>query len=201
MNARLYDRLAAIASILFLVSLAAGTYYLAVWVTRDNESSVVKTSNEPDVFIEGVSLTRVNATGNPVFRMSADSMLHYPIDGSSAFTRPLLVSLDESRPTMSVRADKATASREGQSTVLEGNVVLTRAAEANNPALTVRTERLTLTPDDETARTDLPVQIEHGTVHLQGTGMEFDNLSRELRLNAQVRGDWTAPTKPSERQP
>ena len=199
MNARFYDRLAAFASILLLVSLAAGTYYLAVWVARDGDANVVTTSNEPDVFVEGVSLIRVNANGDPVFRMSADSMQHFPIDGSSAFRRPLLVSLDTSRPTMSVRAKTAVASREGQSTVLEGEVVLTRAAEPDNPALTVHTERLVLTPDDESARTDLPVRIEHGTLLLQGTGMEFDNLSRKLSLNANVRANWTAPT--ANRQP
>lgn len=189
MNARFYDRLAAMASIVFLLVLAAGTYYLAVWVSRDQDTTLTTTSNEPDVFVEGVSLTRVNTMGDPVFQMSASSMLHYPIDGSSEFRMPTLVSLAEDRPRMTLRANVATASREGQSTVLEGNVVLERQAMPDNPTLTIETERLVLTVDDETARTDLPVLISHGTARLSGVGMEFDNLLRTLRLNDQVQAD------------
>lgn len=186
MNARFYDRLAAVASIAFLLVLAAGTYYLAVWVSRDQKTTLITTSNKPDVFVEGVSLTRVNTDGNPVFQMSAQSMLHYPIDGTSEFRMPTLVSLDSNRPRMTVRADIAIANQDGQSTVLEGNVVLERQAMPENPTLTIKTERLVLTPDDETARTDLPVLIEHGTAKLRGIGMEFDNLLRTMRLHSQV---------------
>lgn len=192
MNPRFYDRLAAFASITFLVVLAAGSYYLAVWIGQEGKSRVVIKSNDPDVFVEGISLTRVNALGTPVFQMSAKTMLHFPIDGSSKFTQPVMVSLDLTRPRMTVRADIATASRSGQSTVLEGNVVLERQAAADNPTLTIKTERLTLTPDDETARTDLPVLISHGGSQLSGVGMEFDNLSRTLSLSAQVRVDLPA---------
>ncbi|MFK7964232.1 MAG: LPS export ABC transporter periplasmic protein LptC [Burkholderiaceae bacterium] len=192
MNARLYDRLAAFASITFLLVLAAGTYYLAVWVSRDLQSPVVVRSNEPDVFVEGVSLTRVDANGEPVFQMSAASMLHFPIDGSSRFTAPVLISLDQERPTMTVRADTATASASGKSTVLEGNVILERQAHEANPLLRVLTERLTLTSDNEMAETDLPVRIEHGNAVLTGTGMRFDNLKRTLELMAAVNANLAA---------
>lgn len=201
MNARFYDRLAAVASIVFMLILAAGTYYLAVWVSRDQQTSLITTSNEPDVFVEGVSLTRVNTQGDPIFQMSADSMLHYPIDGTSEFRMPTLVSLDSNRPRMTVRADLATASSEGQSTVLEGNVVIERQAIPQNPTLTIRTERLVLTPDNETARTELPVLIEHGTAQLSGVGMEFDNLSRTMRLHSQVQADIPEKATDSLRQP
>jgi len=189
-NPRLYDRLAAFASITFLLILAAGTYYLAVWVSRDAQSPVVVRSNEPDVFVEGVSLTRVGANGEPVFQMSAASMLHFPIDGSSLFQDPILISLDENRPTMTVRADSARASASGKSTVLEGAVILERQGYESNPRLRVLTERLTLTADNEIAQTDLPVRIEHGEAILTGTGMQFDNLKRTLRLLAAVNANW-----------
>ncbi len=128
-------------------------------------------------------------------------MLHYPIDGTSEFRMPTLVSLDRNRPRMTVRADIAVASQEGQSTVLEGNVVLERQAMPENPTLTIRTERLRLTPDDETARTELPVLIEHGSARLRGVGMEFDNLLRTMRLHSQVQADVPEKATDSLRQP
>ena len=35
------------------------------------------------------------AAGQPVFRMSAQRMLHFPVDDSSTFERPMLDSLDQ----------------------------------------------------------------------------------------------------------
>lgn len=190
MNARLYDRLAAFASIAFLLILGAGTYYLAIWAERPAGTAIETQSNVPDMFVEGVSLTRVDHTGEPVFQMSADSMMHFPFDGSSEFRAPVLVSLDPQRPKLTVRADTATATSDAAATVLSGNVILERQANSEAPVLVVRTERLVLSSDSETARTDLPVSIMQGSAHLTGIGMEFNNLEQTFRLSAQVRGVW-----------
>ncbi len=195
MTPRLYDRLAAIASILFLLVLGAATYYLAVWANRPGGTAIQTHSNVPDMFVEGVALTRLDHLGEPVFRMSADSMMHFPIDGSSEFRNPLLVSLDPTRPRLTVRALTATANQDASATVLTGDVILERQADANDPTLVVRTERLVISADSETARTDLPVRITHGPTRLTGVGMDFDNIERTFRLAAQVRGEWPDATE------
>lgn len=199
MRARLYDRLAAMASVAFLLTLAAGTYYLAVWVTRAPGTTTQVRTNEPDMFVEGVSLVRVNAQGSPAFQMSAQRMRHFPIDGSSEFDAPRLISVDPSRPRVTVTAQRAIASQNGDETVMSGDVLLRREADGEQPALEVRTERLVVNARTEVASTDLAVEIRQGHARLTGVGMEFDNLSRELSLHSQVSGYWPPPPSPDQR--
>jgi lipopolysaccharide export system protein LptC len=201
-DARLYDRLAAALSLAFLVVLGAGTYYLAAWATRDQSPAIQTRTNDPDVFVEGVSLTRTDSGGTPIFQMSAQSMRHFPFDDSSEFERPRLVSLDPGRPQLTMSADRAIASAEGKETVLSGNVTITRPAGPEKPALTVKTERLTLLAENEIARTNEKVEILQGAARLTAVGMEFDNVTRDLRLFSQIRGLWPPkePIPPTSNQ-
>ena len=196
MEGRVYDRLAAALSITFLLVLGAATYYLAAWATRDTSPQIQRKTNDPNVFVEGVSLTRTGVNGEPVFQMSAQSMRHFPFDGSSEFLEPRLVSLDTKRPKVTVKADRAIASKEGKQTVLTGNVVLTRQAAHDAQPLQVLTERLTLISDTELAKTDDKVRIRQGPAHLTAVGMEFDNQTRNLKLISQVRAVWPDAAKP-----
>lgn len=188
MNARLYDRIAAMMSVAFLVVLGAGTYYLAAWANRDTSPAIQIKTNDPDVFVEGVSLTRTDASGQPIFQMSAQSMQHFPFDGSSKFDQPRLISLDAAKPKVTLTADQAIASANGEQTELTGNVVLERQSGPEKPRLLIRTDRITLLSENQVARTDAKVQIEQGAARLVATGMEFNNLSRDLSLSSQVRG-------------
>ncbi|MEZ5741219.1 MAG: LPS export ABC transporter periplasmic protein LptC [Burkholderiaceae bacterium] len=190
MNARFYDRMAAILSIGFLVTLAAGSYYLAVWAARAPTHSISTRSNEPDVFVENVLLTKVNPQGKAVFRMSATSMRHFPIDGTSEFIDPELVSLDSERPELSVTARRGTANQAGDETVLTGQVTLRRRAAPERDELVVLSEHMIVNSATERASTPGPVRIQQGNGRIDGVGMEFDNLSNVLRLSSQVRGLW-----------
>lgn len=187
MNARFYDRIAAVLSVVFLLALAAGSYYLAVWVSREGGPGVRVQSNQPDVFVENVLLTKVDRAGRPVFRMSASDMRHYPIDGTSEFKDPLMVSLDPTRPTLTVVAERAVILPGGNETVLTGDVELRRREQPHSPELRILADQMIVDADHETARTDGPVEILHGGARLTGVGMEFDNVSRALQLSSRVK--------------
>lgn len=194
MTPRLYDRIAAALSMVLLLALAAGSYYLAQSSLREAGPATARgPTHEPDYFAEDVVFTRINAKGEPVFRMSAQRMLHYPDDQSSAYENPVLVSLDPAKPHISLRADQGRSSAEGEETTLSGNVVLVRAETGTEPAMTIRTEGVTVYSETEIARTDLPVRIERGTSVLTGVGMEFNNAARSLRVDSRVQLTWQPP--------
>jgi len=191
---RVYDRLAAGVSLALLLMLAAGTYFLAQFSLRDTGPAAARAlTHDPDYFVEDLVFTRINAHGDPVFRVSATRMLHYPDDQSSDFERPVLVSLDPQKPRVTVRAERGSTSADGKETVLTGNVVLVRDAGANEPAMTIRTESATVYSETEIARTDQPVRIERGDSVLTGVGMEFDNAARSLRVDSRVQLTWQPP--------
>ncbi len=194
MTPRVYDRLAAGVSVALLLILAAGTYFLAQFSLRDTGPAVARAlTHDPDYFVEDLVFTRINTQGDPVFRVSATRMLHYPDDQSSDFERPVLVSLDPEKPRVTVRADRGSTSADGKETVLTGNVVLVRDAGANEPAMTIRTESATVYSETEIARTDQPVRIERGDSVLTGVGMEFNNAARSLRVDSRVQLTWQPP--------
>lgn len=196
MNARLYDRLAAAVSLLLLVALAAGSYYLAQISLRFIVAPTQgERRHEPDYFAEGLVFTRVNVQGEPAFRLSAARMVHFPDDDTAEYEQPVVVSLDPAKPTVRLVADTGASSADGVETHLYGDVVMTRAASADEPAMTVRTDHVVLYSETEIARTDRPVRIERDGSVLTGVGMEFDNASRSLTVDSRVRGTWQPAPK------
>jgi len=196
MKQRFYDRFAAVLSIVLLAGLAGTTYYLAELSSIFRGPRAARhLSHEPDYFVEHFALTRMNARGEPVFRMSAARLVHFPDDDSSEFVSPVLVSLDPSRPLVTLRADRGRSTRDGEQTHLHDHVVMTRAAAGDKPELQVRTDYVLVLANEDVARTDRPVEITYGGSSLTGVGMEFNNAARVLNVRSQVRGVWAAPAR------
>ncbi len=190
------DRLAAAVSLLLILTLAAGSYYLAeIAAEAMGPAGVRKITHEPDYFVDGLALTKVNARGEPAFLLSAERMVHYPDDESSEFVQPRMVSLNPARPQVSLRAETARTDTKGDETELRGKVVLIRKSDGADPEMSVRSEHMIISTKTEIARTDQAVEILRGTSRLTGVGMEFDNAARHLQIDSRVRGTWQpAPT-------
>lgn len=198
MSGRIYDQVAAGISLLLLGILAGVTFYLADLASRDlSRGASRKVTHEPDYFVERFALTRLDSQGQPAFKMSALRLVHFPDDDSTEYQNPTLVSLDASKPQVTLNADRGRSTSDGVQTHLYDNVVLTRAAFADNPQLRVVTDYLLLLSKDDIARTDRPVRITSGESILTGVGMEFNNVTRRFEVKSQVKGTWIAPP-PSE---
>lgn len=200
MNPRFYDRLAAAVSVLLLALLATATYYLAEMADRGApDNSARKMQHVADYFVENFELTRLNARGEPVFRMTGNRLNHYPDDDSVDFIHPVLISLDTAKPLVTLRSERGMSTTGGVETHLYDNVVLTRAGYAGNPPMKVESEYMLLLSEQDIARTDKPVRITYGESVLNGIGMEFNNDTRQLALYSQVRGRWVAPPPKSKK--
>ena len=193
MNPRFYDRLAAAVSIGLLLTLAAGSYYLSEIAQRFVMPGLVQdTADIADAFGENVLLLRLNERGEPAFRMSADRMEHFRRSDTTRYTRPTMVSLDPAQPRVTVTALRGQSVRESQETILEGSVQLDRPGTAIDPPMQIRTEFARVFSDRELAVTDRPVVVTRGQSTLTGTGMEFNNRARTLRVDAEARGVWVS---------
>ncbi|MFT4102906.1 MAG: LPS export ABC transporter periplasmic protein LptC [Burkholderiaceae bacterium] len=194
MKQRVYDRLAAGVSVLLLAALAVATYYLAqTAIHPGGDSSARRKLHEPDYFVEDFQLTRLNPRGEPVFKLTATRLNHYPDDDTLDFLKPVLVSLDTTKPLVTIRSDRGRATPGGVETHLYDNVVLTRAGAGKSLPMKVESDYLLLLTEQDIARTDKPVRITYGESVLDGVGMEFNNDTRQIELYSQVRGRWTSP--------
>jgi lipopolysaccharide export system protein LptC len=190
-KARTYDRLAALLAIFLLSVLAAFTFYLAEFANRGDKPVESKTMlHEQDYFVERFTLVKLNAQGQPSFRLAADLMKHFPDDDTSEFVNPKLVSLDQNKPIITVVGDAGKAGPQGDIVELFGSVVLTRAPSEASKQLQLNTEYLLIDTNQETGTTDKPTKITQGASTLTGTGMSFDNLNRLFALHSNVKSTW-----------
>lgn len=194
MSARLFDRLAAIASMLILIGLGLLSYFLAQQAERlTRPGSPRLLTHEPDYFVDRMTLLKANAAGDPAVRIEAVRMRHFPDDRTIEFDQPRMVTLADNRPLIRISADQGTAPDTGERTELSGNVRIVREASDTAPALLARTDAATVLIEEKVIHTDRPVEIEMGSNRLSGVGMKLDSESRQLRLDSQVKGRLAPP--------
>jgi lipopolysaccharide export system protein LptC len=189
MSARLFDRLAAAASILILVGLGMLSYFLAQQAERLARPSTPRAlTHEPDYFVDRLRLLKANAAGDPAVRIEAVRMRHFPDDLTIEFDEPRLVTLTDNRPAIRVTADRGRSPDTGEKTDLFGNVRIVRDADRDHPPLLVLTEHATVLLEEKVVLTDQPVDIRMGPNRLTGVGMRLDSQSRQLQVDSRVRG-------------
>jgi lipopolysaccharide export system protein LptC len=196
MRVRLRDRLSSIISVFLLLALAGGSYYLAEKSSQfEDKNRKPLAQTEPDSFVDGLNLTKVNARGEPVFRLQATRMVHFPADNHTEFVLPVVVSLDTDKPRVTVRAKKARSDGNGDVTELFDDVELLREAGGTDPQVRVTTQAMVLFSQEEIARSDREVKIEYASSVLTGVGMEFNHATRQLSLNGAVKGSFSPQKK------
>jgi lipopolysaccharide export system protein LptC len=189
MGARLFDRLAAAASILILVGLGLLSYFLAQQAERlARPNAPREISHEPDYFVERLRLLKANASGDPAVRVEAVRMRHFPDDLTIEFDQPHIVTLADDRPAIRVDAARGRSPESADRTDLSGNVRIVRDADGAHPPLVVLTEAATVLLEEKVVVTDQPVDIRMGPNTLTGIGMRLDSETRQLQLDSQVRG-------------
>ncbi|GEC97218.1 MAG: hypothetical protein RLZZ220_1773 [Pseudomonadota bacterium] len=171
-----------------VLTLLAG---VSVWLDRVTQQDPVaktdKTRHEADFSAERITLHRFDPTGKVQYILVADSMLHYADDESSELKNPRLNYLNRPEPVW-VESRFASVNKDGTTVVLTDEVLVRRAAHAGKPESTLRTEQMTVWPEDEKMRADKPVTLTQGQTVINAERMESDNIIGEVRLQGQVRG-------------
>ena len=173
---------------LVVLTLLAG---VSVWLDRVTQQEPVaradKTRHEVDFSADKITLHRFDPTGKVQYILVADSMLHYADDESSELKNPRLNYLNRPEPVW-VESRFASVNKDGTTVVLTDEVLVRRAAHAGKPESTLRTEQMTVWPEDEKMRADKPVTLTQGQTVINAERMESDYIIGEVRLQGQVRG-------------
>lgn len=189
MTPRLFDRVAAGASMLILVALGVVSYLLAMQADRGGRPPQdAALRHEPDYYVEHLKVLKVNQAGQPSLRLEADRMRHYPDTNTLVFDKPWVLTLDENQPAFTVTADDGVGPDTGSRIDLAGHVVMVRDATPQSARLEARTDAATVLLDDKIVQTDRPVEIDLGPNRLDGVGMRLDGQTRQLQVDSRVRG-------------
>ena len=168
-----------------MLALALLTFYLERAV-REDETPTAARRHDPDYYVVNFTTTTYNPDGAAETRMSAERMVHYPDDDTTELVEPRVLQSKPNEPRYSVRAERGQLSRDGDEVFLYGGVLLVREASEHGPEARMTTEFLHVLRDRSLVRTDKEVKIVEGSRSLEGRGMEYNNLSRELVLRHNV---------------
>lgn len=168
---------------LLLLVLAALTYWLDQRILPPGEIADGSQRHDPDYIVDNFVATRLSGLGQRDHVLAAARMLHFPDDDSTELTEPHYTHYDPDQPPVTITSDRGTISSDGENVYLQGNVVVTRAAEGKRPPLVMTTDYLHLIPDQRIARTDHPVVLREADSTVHAVGLQLDAEARLLTLS------------------
>jgi lipopolysaccharide export system protein LptC len=165
------------------VFFALGSFWLLeVMRSQEEGTQVAALSSEPDYIVDNFSFVRMSETGQPRYVVSGSRLTHRPVDDMSDIEQPVVQSMATEHPRMNMRANHARVLHELDQVELSGNVDVRRPAGPNTKPMQLRTEALTVLPDDEIMKTDRAVEMSFGAATVHGVGMMANNATQQIDL-------------------
>lgn len=176
---------------LLILAVLAG---LSFWLDQATEVQLIKNDgksrHDPDTVVDNLVVFRHGPDGVLKYKLVGTHMEHYPDNESSLVTAPHLTSYRPGAPDMLLSGQTATVTQEGKHVLVQGEVVVTRAAFADRAELVARTPELTILPDAGKAFNQHPVHITQGESWMKGIGVEVDNNLGTFSLASRVTGEY-----------
>jgi lipopolysaccharide export system protein LptC len=179
------ERLPALIALLLLITLVVGTWWAADYAQRAIPIDPPRRlTHEMDSWGRNFVMLRTDQNGRPINRMEGDYVEHFPDDDSYHVTSPRAIGQHQNNPLTIGTANTAVMESGGARIVMNGQAHVVRQQDANNDALDVRSEQLIIVPDEDVIYTDLPAVVLKGNSRMSGTGMHYNNKTRQLQVSA-----------------
>ena len=171
-----------LALMLTAVFCAFGSFWLVQVMQGEDNTPGTNAGNEPDYIIDNFSWVRMSENGKPRYVISGERLTHHPVDNTALVDKPVVQSLTVEHPPMTMTAEHALVSQNQNQIDLTGNVDIKRPAGAKSEPLRIRTEALTVLPDEDIVKTDRPIEMQLGAASVSGVGMVANNATQQVHL-------------------
>lgn len=161
---------------------------LTLWLNRLVQSNPGRNNgqerHDPDVIIESFSAQKFSQTGEVHYTLSAKKMTHYPDNDSALLESIQFSATPPSQQRFSAEAKQGVLFDGGDRVVIEGDVTVRSEGDANTntPALTLKTPRLTILPNENIARSDAGVSVEGAGSRMTADSFVLNNETRTLNF-------------------
>ena len=170
------------------VVVALGSFWLLEVMNKNGQDiEASKHLDEPDYFITNFSMVRMDLTGKPSYIVSGTKLTHYPADDSSDIDQPFVRKISPGVPPLNMTAELAHIDQNNTRLQLSRNVVIDRVAGPTTQNMTLKTEALTIFPDEERMESAVPVDLLSGRSHVTGVGLKANNASSVVEVPSSVR--------------
>lgn len=166
---------------------------LSTWLTtlvepKEGPKESNSANHSPDFFLENSTITAMDATGKPRYRLQSTTTVHFPDDESTELTNPHLTIYKQQSPPWTVVAEHGWVAEDGEFVVLRGGVVVDRPKGDEKPPFRLTTTELRVRPREEYAETDKPVLMVSEGYTAEAVGMRAYLKQGKMELLSQVRG-------------
>lgn len=187
------DRIRSWLGVALLGLIMLGSFWVYEVMRRNNEDRVnaTKIRSEPDYFVEDFNFVRLSQSGKTNYRVTGEKLTHFPQEDEFEILQPRIVSIDEDKTPMLIRADRAivkqklkesaNAKSEDQIHMID-NVIIERAKSASAAPIIMETSSLILFPDSEKMKTDARVKMTTQRATISAFGMEANNADQKVRF-------------------
>lgn len=192
------ERLTTALPLIFAGALAILTFWLDRMAQPPDGAGIGASRHDPDYIVDGLSAVRMSETGAASYTLFAVKMVHYPDDDTTLLTTPKFVSYGSAKSPVTITANQAVVSSNGEHVYFQDDVRVTRAAYGESSELVMRTPFLHVVPDDNLARTDRTVTITDAATTVTAEGLEMNNETRVIKLLSNVRGSYDPNKAPRD---
>lgn len=180
-----------IPKVLAIIALICVIVVIGRWVyeAKEPETSDPNTNaRTPDYTFEGVTLTNIDPSGIPVYRIDAPMMAHFGDDDSAELESPVMQVFRENAPPLTVRSEQAWIASGRSEILLRGEVTILRPELDSRSTLTIETKNLRVFPEQQTATTEESVLAISEDYRLYGEGGSLNLEKGYLRIHHRARG-------------
>ncbi len=124
-----------------------------------------------DYYITGMDVTRMTKAGVPAHRLRTPQLRHFTDDETSELEQPHLTVFQADAPPWEVDAERAWVSADGSLVLLQGEVLIERAGDADDRPIRIETLNLRVQPEQDYAETDERVRVTSETDWIDSVGM------------------------------
>ncbi|WP_250491741.1 LPS export ABC transporter periplasmic protein LptC [Caballeronia sp. GAWG1-1] len=172
-----------------MAALAGITY----WLLQSTLPSGAPAPAQPkrhtaDYFAENFSVSELDTSGTTQYRLTAKSMVHYEDDENSDLTLPAMRMFQPQKPTVTATAQRGTVNGDVSIVDLYDNARILRAAGFGDPQMQADSQHFRVLVNDDVIETEKPVRLQRGPSVMTANGMNYNNVTREMKLFGNVRG-------------
>lgn len=146
------------------------------------------TYSGPEYTVENFSLTATREDGSLHYISKGEQLTKWANNPKSSALGVWMEMHSNEQEHWMLKANEADINQQQELAWLRGNVVITREAMQDKPAIRITTEQLDMDLKNDRVQSDADVFMKQGESTITGTGLRADFNRGSLQLNANVRG-------------
>jgi lipopolysaccharide export system protein LptC len=147
-------------------------------------------SKAADAFMEDVVAIIFNKAGLPSFKLVSPKMVHYPENNTTHVTTPHITLFRNSSKPWFIDSKRAKATHGTNEILFSEQVNIYHSADEANPTTTLKTESLTIFPNEDIATTHEPVTFIQPDTTVHAVGMLANLSAGTVKLLSQAQGEY-----------